>query len=134
MAEEFNNIEDYIESDYQLIPEESEKEPKKIIQVPERTGEPTPVSDILFGPKGVELAGDSFLKAGKTGRRIAERVQGVPESELTPLGDVDPINGFVAGIVDLSIKVPYGVVSLTAEIADALEDEGYRLIKEKWPH
>ena len=29
MAEEFNNIEDYIESDYQLIPEESEKEPKK---------------------------------------------------------------------------------------------------------
>ena len=125
MAEEFNNIEDYIESDDQLISEELLKEePKKIIQVPERTGEPTPVSDILFGPKDVELAGDTFLGAGKTARRIAERVQGVPESELTPLGDVDPINGFVAGIVDMSIKVPYGVVSLTAEIADALEDEG----------
>ena len=37
---------------------------------------------------------------------------------------MDPINGFVAGIVDLSIKVPYGVVSLTAEIADALGEEG----------
>jgi len=30
MAEEFNNIEDYIESDYQLIPEELEEELKKL--------------------------------------------------------------------------------------------------------
>ena len=125
MAEEFNNIEDYIESDDQLIPEELPKEePKKIIQVPERTGEPTPVSDILFGPKDVELAGDTFLGAGKTARRIAERVQGVPESELTPLGNVNALDGFVAGIIDSTIKIPYGVVSLTAEIADALAEEG----------
>ena len=125
-----SDVEDVILDDY-LDEAQKEQETSQAtqelvstIEVPERTGKPTPVSDVLFGPKGVELAGDSFLTGGKTARRIAERVQGVPEDKLTPLGDIDPINGFVAGIVDMSIKVPYGVVSLTAEIADALGEEG----------
>jgi hypothetical protein len=41
------------------------------------------VKDILFGPKGVELAGPS--KAPKLFRRIVERIEGVPEDELEPL-------------------------------------------------
>jgi hypothetical protein len=77
------------------------------------------VTDVLFGPD-VELAGDSFLAAGKLGRRIKERVTG---EKLTDLEDVDPFTGFVAGVVDGTIKIPYGVVSLTAEIADALRDD-----------
>jgi hypothetical protein len=78
----------------------AQQELKPIIQVPKRTGEPSPVSDFLFGPRNVELSGDSFLTAGKAARRIAERVAGVKEQDLKPLGDIDPITGFVGGIID----------------------------------
>ena len=119
------NLEEFIsDADKQQREYNAQQELKQIIQVPKRTGEPTPISDFLFGPKNVELSGDGFLTAGKAGRRIAERVAGVKEQDLTPLGDIDPITGFVSGIIDASIKIPYGVVSLTAEIADALGEEG----------
>jgi hypothetical protein len=119
------NLEEFISNaDKQQREYIAQQELKPIIQVPKKTGEPTPISDFLFGPKNVELSGDGFLTAGKAGRRIAERVAGVKEQDLTPLGDIDPITGFVSGIIDASIKIPYGVVSLTAEIADALGEEG----------
>jgi len=76
-------------------------------------------TDILFGPD-VELQGDSFLSAGKLGRRIKERLTG---EEVTDIGEVDPFTGFVAGVVDGTIKIPYGIVNLTAEIADALRED-----------
>jgi hypothetical protein len=119
------NLEEFIsDADKQQREYTAQQELKPIIQVPKRTGEPSPISDFLFGPRNVELSGDSFLTAGKAARRIAERVAGVKEQDLKPLGDIDPITGFVGGVIDASIKIPYGVVSLTAEIADALGEEG----------
>jgi len=82
-------------------------------------------TDVIFGPD-VPLVGDTFLAAGKLGRRIKERVTG---EDLTPIGDVDPYTGFVAGVIDGTIKIPYGVVSLTAEIADALREESVPIDK-----
>ena len=76
-------------------------------------------TDVIFGPD-VPLAGDSFLAAGKIGRRIKERVTGEP---LTEIGDVDPYTGFVAGVIDGTIKIPLGIVNISAEIADALREE-----------
>jgi hypothetical protein len=94
------------------------------------------VKDVLFGPKDVELLGPS--KLGKLGRRITERVEGVPEDQLTEVGDVDIFTAFVGGIIDGTIKIPYGLVNLTAEIADALReddipvDQGYVAQLEKY--
>ena len=97
--------------DYDLTPgPEDKKKPKRTLTV----------SDVLFGPKDVQLQGDSFLAAGKLGRRIKERITG---EDLTPIKDVDPFTGFVAGVVDATIKIPYGVANITAEIMDAMEDE-----------
>ena len=79
------------------------------------------VKDVLFGPKDVELLGPS--KLGKLGRRITERLEGVPEDQLTEVGDVDIFTAFAGGIIDGTIKIPYGLVSLTAEIADALRED-----------
>jgi len=112
--------EDFYIDEFSLTPEKEPEKEKPVIQIPERKGQSTPVLDVLFGPKGVELAGDSFLSTGKVARRVAERVAGVEEDKLTPLGEIDPFTGFVAGVVDGTIKVPYGIASLTAEIMDAL--------------
>ena len=95
-----------------------------VIEIPERKGPDTPIMDVLFGPKGVELAGDSFLTTGKAARRIAERVAGVKEEDLTPLGDVDPFTGFVGGVVNGTILIPYSFVNIAAEITDALNKDG----------
>jgi hypothetical protein len=59
-------------------------------------------TDIIFGPD-TELQGDSFLAAGKLGRRIKERLTG---EDLTDIGEVDPATGFVAGVIDGTIKIP----------------------------
>jgi len=75
--------------------------------------------NILFGPD-IELAGDGFLSAGKVAKSIKSKFTG----EGYEVGDVDPFTGFVAGIVDGTIKIPYGLVNLTAEIADAFREEG----------
>ena len=94
------------------------------------------VKDVLFGPKDVELLGPS--KLGKLGRRITERLEGVPEDQLTEIGDVDIFTSFVGGIIDGTIKIPYGLVNLTAEVADALReddipvDQGYVAQLEKY--
>jgi hypothetical protein len=94
------------------------------------------VKDVLFGPKDVELLGPS--KLGKLGRRITERVEGVPEDQLTEVGEVDIFTAFAGGIIDGTIKIPYGLVNLTAEIADALReddipiDQGYVAQLEKY--
>ena len=94
------------------------------------------VKDVLFGPKDVELLGPS--KLGKLGRRITERLEGVPEDQLTEVGDVDIFTAFAGGIIDGTIKIPYGLVNLTAEIADALReddipvDQGYVAQLEKY--
>jgi len=118
-------------------PEEPNKEEAKkeldrpsVIKVPgldappkERTtGEV--VKDVLFGPKGAQIAGDSFSQVGKLGRRIVERVQGVPEEELESVEDPGIFTAFAAGIIDGTIKIPYGLVNITAEIADALREDG----------
>jgi len=72
-------------------------------------------TDIIFGPD-TELQGDSFLAAGKLGRRIKKinwrRFNGYWRSWSC--------YRFVAGVIDGTIKIPYGIVNLTAEIADVL--------------
>ena len=95
--------EDFYIDEFSLTPEKEPEKEKPVIQIPERKGQDTPIMDVLFGPKGIELAGDSFLTTGKAARRIAERVAGVKEEDLTPLGDVDPFTAFVGGVVDLSL-------------------------------
>ena len=68
---------------------EARKQLNPIIDVPgliANTGatpnqEDLTIKDVLFGPKDVELLGPS--KLGKLGRRITERVEGVPEDQLT---------------------------------------------------
>jgi hypothetical protein len=117
MAEEFYTDE------FSLTPEKKPEKEKPVIQVPKRKGEPNPVSDFLFGPRNVELSGDGFLATGRAGRRIAERVAGVEEQDLTPLGEIDPYTAFVGGIIDATIKIPYGAVSLSAEIIDKLKED-----------
>ena len=121
---------------------EAEKELKPVIEVPglglppkERTtGEV--VKDFLFGPKGVELSGPG--KAPKLFRRITERLEGVSEDQLEEIGETDVFTDFAAGIIDGTIKIPYGFVSLTAEIADAFReddvpvDQGYVAQLEKY--
>jgi hypothetical protein len=121
---------------------EAEKELNPVIEVPglglppkERTtGEV--VKDFLFGPKGVELSGPG--KAPKLFRRITERLEGVPEDQLEEIGETDVFTDFAAGIIDGTIKIPYGLVNLTAEIADALReddipvDQGYVAQLEKY--
>jgi len=77
------------------------------------------VKDILFGPKGVELAGPGATP--KLFRRIVERVEGVPEEELEPIGETNFFTNFAAGVIDGTIKIPYGLVNLSAEIADAFK-------------
>ena len=124
-----------LKQDRAKLPEE--KELPKEIPVPgldkkEETN--LTATDIIFGPD-VELAGDSFLAAGKLGRRIKERLTG---EDLTDIEEVDPATGFVAGVIDGTIKIPYGIVNLTAEIADALReddvpvDKGYVAQLEKY--
>ena len=118
-------------------PEENKEEAKKelninpkVIDVPGlglpkkelTTGEK--VKNIIFGPKGVEIAGDSFSQVGKLGRRIVERIEGVPEEQLEPVDDPGLFTAFAAGIIDGTIKIPYGLVNLTAEIHDALREDG----------
>ena len=76
------------------------------------------VTDVLFGPD-VELAGDSFLASGKIAKSIRSKFTG----EDYEIGDVDPFTGMVAGLVDATIKIPYGIVSLSAEVIDAMRDE-----------
>jgi len=104
----------------------AEKELKPEIPVPGLDQEPRKLtfSDVLFGPKGVKLQGDGFLTAGQVGRRITERVQGVPEDELTPIDDVDMFTAFAAGVIDGGIKIPYAFVNISAEVADALREDG----------
>lgn len=80
------------------------------------------VKDFLFGPKGVELAGPGATP--KLFRRIVERVEGVPEEELEPIGETNFFTNFAAGVIDGTIKIPYGLVNLSAEIADALREDG----------
>ena len=124
MAEEIYIDEFDLTPEPEEIKEDKNKDKEKIlpkeIPVPGlgEKGDLT-ATDILFGPD-VPLQGDSFLAAGKLGRRIKERVTG---EDVTPIGDVDPFTGFVAGVIDGTIKIPYGVVSLTAEIADALRED-----------
>jgi hypothetical protein len=118
------NLDEFLsDADKQQQTYNAKQELKQVINIPERKGEPTPITDILFGPRNVELSGDSFITAGKSARRIAERVAGVKEEDLEPVGDIDPINGFVAGVVNGSILIPYGFVNITAEISDALRKD-----------
>jgi len=118
------NLEEFLtDAEKQQEQYKAEQELKPTIKIPERKGEPSPIADFLFGPRGVELSGDSFLAAGKAARRIGERVAGIKEEDLTPLGDIDPFTGFVAGVVDGTIKVPYGLVNLTAEIVAKLKEK-----------
>jgi len=79
------------------------------------------VKDFLFGPKGVELSGPG--KAPKLVRRIIERVEGVPEDQLEPIGETDIFTDFTAGVIDGTIKIPYGLVNISAEIYDALRED-----------
>jgi hypothetical protein len=117
------NLEEFLtDIDKDQAAEELKPKPG-VIEIPERKGPDTPIMDVLFGPKGVELAGDSFLTTGKAARRIAERVAGVKEEDLTPLGDVDPFTGFVSGVVNGTILIPYSFVNITAEITDVLNKD-----------
>jgi hypothetical protein len=118
------NLEEFL-TDIDTDQAAEELKPKPgVIEIPERKEQDTPIMDVLFGPKGVELAGDSFLTTGKAARRIAERVAGVKEEDLTPLGDVDPFTGFVGGVVNGTILIPYSFVNIAAEITDALNKDG----------
>jgi hypothetical protein len=118
------NLEEFL-TDIDTDQAAQELKPKPgVIEIPERKEQDTPIMDVLFGPKGVELAGDSFLTTGKAARRIAERVAGVKEEDLTPLGDVDPFTGFVGGVVNGTILIPYSFVNIAAEITDALNKDG----------
>ena len=140
MAEEIYIDEFDLTPEPEEIKEDKDKDKKSVlpkeIPVPGLDKEPGKLTatDVLFGPD-VELQGDSFLSAGKLGRRIKERLTG---EEVTDIGEVDPFTGFVAGIIDGTIKIPYGIVNLTAEIADALReddvpvDKGYVAQLEKY--
>ncbi len=102
----------------------AQRELRPQINVPGLDAPPSDLTwkDVVFGPKDVKLTGPSGL--GKLGRRISERLEGVPEEDLTIIEDVDPFTAFSAGVIDGTIKIPYGLVNITAEIADAFREEG----------
>ena len=90
-----------LKQDRAKLPEE--KELPKEIPVPgldkkEETN--LTATDIIFGPD-VELAGDSFLAAGKLGRRIKERLTG---EDLTDIGDLVIYDSSLPHGVDLIDK------------------------------
>ena len=77
----------------------------------------------IFGNQTINAFVPFLGSQEKVARRIKERLAGVPESELTPIGYIDPYTSFAAGVLDGAIKIPYGVVNLTAEIADAFRED-----------
>lgn len=104
----------------QILAEKEEEFQQKIRDLVEQgKDKKLTATDVIFGPD-VELAGDSFLVGGKLARSIKSKFT----EEDYKVDDVDPFTGFAAGIVDATIKIPYGFVALSAEIADALREEG----------
>lgn len=85
--------------------------------------------DTIFGSQTVDAFVPFLGSKEKVARRIKERLEGVPEKDLTEIGYVDPYTAIASGVVDGVIKIPYGVVSLTAEIADALREENVPIDK-----
>ena len=82
-------------------------------------------SSLFFNPTALEKAkkATELLTGERLITRVKERVQDVPEKELTKIEDVGVFEGFTAGIIDGAIKLPYGFVTLAAEIKDALGED-----------
>jgi hypothetical protein len=82
-------------------------------------------SSLFFNPTALEKAkkATELLTGERLITRVKERVQDVPEKELTEIEDVGVFEGFTAGIIDGAIKLPYGFVTLAAEIKDALGED-----------
>ena len=82
-------------------------------------------SSLFFNPTALEKAkkATDLLTGERLITRVKERVQDVPEKELTKIEDVGVFEGFTAGIIDGAIKLPYGFVTLAAEIKDALGED-----------
>ena len=83
-------------------------------------------SSLFLNPRALEKAKDAtkYLTGERLLTRIKERVSDVPEKELTPIEDVGTFEAFVGGVIDGAIKLPYGFVTLAAEIKDALGEDG----------
>ena len=79
-------------------------------------------SSLFFNPTAIEKAkkATDLLTGERLITRIQERLEDVPEKELTKIDDVGVFEGFTAGIIDGAIKLPYGFVTLAAEVKDAL--------------
>ena len=110
-------------------PEKTEEQKKR---EEERKDQPARIipSSLFLNPEALKEINEKALDASKylTGERlitrIKERVTNVPEKDLTKIEEVGPFEGFAAGIIDGSIKLPYGFVTLAAEIKDALGEDG----------
>jgi hypothetical protein len=106
-------------------PEKTEEQKKR---EEERKDQPARIipSSLFLNPEALLEINKKALDASKylTGERlitrIKERVDNVPERKLTEIEEVGPFEGFAAGIIDGSIKLPYGFVTLAAEVKDAL--------------
>ena len=77
----------------------------------------------IFGNQTIDAFVPFLGSQEKVARRIKERIEGVPEKDLTEIGYIDPYTAVVSGVLDATIKIPKGVVSLGAEIIDALREE-----------
>ena len=110
-------------------PEKTEEQKKR---EEERKDQPARIipSSLFLNPEALKEINEKALDASKylTGERlitrIKEKVTNVPEKDLTKIEEVGPFEGFAAGIIDGSIKLPYGFVTLAAEIKDALGEDG----------
>jgi hypothetical protein len=82
-------------------------------------------SSLFFNPTALDKAkkATDLLTGERLITRIKEKVQDVPEKDLTKIKDVGVFEGFAAGIIDGAIKLPYGFVTLAAEIKDALGED-----------
>lgn len=116
--------EDLLDIETLSAPEKTEEQKKK---EEERKKQPARIipGSLFFSPESVEKIKDStsLLTGERLVTSIKERLQDIPEKERTKIEEVGVFEGFTAGIIDASIKLPYGFVTLAAEIKDALGED-----------
>ena len=110
--DEFGNIVEEIQKEQEGVTYKQPPRVKGIVEIPP--------------PDEIQYKGSGWSEIGRVGERLIKAGKGEKLDE-EPASGYSAIEEFAAGIISGTIKIPKGFISLTAEIKDALGEDGFPL-------
>jgi hypothetical protein len=110
--DEFGNIVEEIQKEQEGVTYKQPPRVKGVVEIPP--------------PDEIQYKGSGWSEIGRVGERLIKAGKGEKLDE-EPASGYSAIEEFAAGIISGTIKIPKGFISLTAEIKDALGEDGFPL-------